>query len=150
MIKNVLITCIVFFISTTISAQDIYKPDKRLNDCIDADILSQMVSSKSELIPYYNYYIDHSYYVVDLKKAEKEVTGKDIHTVVSRAIGNKVTVLFNEISYTKETFNPLKYNFNIMMNSFVTYIWKEAGIALVFYPQSQISAAYKEASHKEK
>jgi len=127
----------------TLSAQDIYKADKRLNDCFTSQQISQMESSKSELIPYYNYYLNHSYYVVDLKKAAKEVTGKDIHTVTVRTNGSETPALFNETKYSKDTFNPLKYNFNLLSNYFVTYVWKEAGVAIVFYPLSQISNSYK-------
>ena len=143
MLKNIIISCIALFVCTTISAQDTYKPDKRLSEVFSQTDLSQMESSRSELIPYYNYYLDHSYYMVDLKKAFKEVTGKDIHTVTARTNGLETPALFNETKYSKETFNPLKYNFNLLSNYFVTYIWKEAGIAIVFYPLSQISNSYK-------
>jgi hypothetical protein len=147
MLRNIVITCIALFLSTTISAQDNYQPDKRLSDCFSAEELSQMVAGKSDLIPYYNYYLDNSYYAVDLKKAEKEVTGIDIHTVFNRTL-NKET--FKMTSYSKETFNPLKYNFNLQKDSYVTYIWKEAGVAIVFYPLSHISNAFKEISKNNK
>jgi hypothetical protein len=141
MLRNIIITCIALFVFTAINAQDIYKPDKRLSDCFTPEDLSQMVTEKSELIPYYNYYLDNSYYAVDLKKAEKEVTGIDIHTVLNRNLGKET---FNMTSYSKETFNPLKYNFNLQKDGYVTYIWKEAGVAIVFYPLSHISNAFKE------
>ena len=147
MLKNIVITCIALFVSATISAQDIYQPDKRLSDCFTAEEISQMVTGKSDLIPYYNYYLDNSYFTVDLKKAEKEVTGIDIHTVTNRAL-NKET--FKMASYSKEAFNPLKYHFNLQKDSYVIYIWKEAGVAIIFYPLSHISNAFKELSKNNK
>jgi hypothetical protein len=149
MLKYILISFFTIGLFTSISAQDIYKPDKRLYDCISAEELSQMETSKSELIPYYNYYLDHSYYVVKLKTAAKKVTGTDIHKVSSRTLGTGTPVKFSMTSYSKETFNPLLYNFNLQMTGFITYIWEEAGVAIVFYPLSQISRAYKEKSNQQ-
>jgi hypothetical protein len=144
--KNFLITCVALFLFTSLSAQDAYKPDKRLYDCFFDEDIAMMESSKSELIPYYNYYLDHSYYVVNLKTAEKEVTGTDIHTVTSRIVWKEASATFDLTTYTKETFNPLAYNFNLQKDSYITYVWKEAGVAIVFYPLSHISNAFKEVS----
>jgi hypothetical protein len=145
MIKHFTTTCSALFLFIMVSAQDIYKPDTRLSDCFSSAEISQMVATKSELIPYYNYYLNNSYYAVDLKKAEKEFTGIDIHTVMSQTMGNEAKH-FLEVSYSKETFNPLLYHFNLQKDSYVTYIWKEAGVAIVFYPLSYISNAFKELS----
>jgi hypothetical protein len=146
MIKNFLISCIALFMFSSISAQNTYKPDKRLYDCFYDEDIAMMEGSKSELIPYYNYYLDHSYYVVYLKTAAKEVTGTDIHTVTSRIISKNPGTTFDMTTYSKETFNPLGYNFNLQKDSYVTYVWKDAGVAIVFYPLSYISNAFKELS----
>jgi hypothetical protein len=148
MLKRLFLYCIAIGLYSSISAQDIFKPDKRLYDCFSTEELSRMEASKSDLIPYYNYYLDHSYYVVELKSAKKKVTGADIYSVLSRTSGTEVPVKFNMKSYSKETFNPLRYDFNLQMTGFVTYIWEEAGVAIVFYPLQQISNAYKELSKK--
>jgi len=142
MIKKFAGLCIALFIVGNLSAQSLYKADQRLSDCFSQEYIAQLENSNSELIPYYNYYLDNSYYVVDLKSVGKEVTGADIHTVlVSDDSG--VKNYFSETAYSKEKFNPLKYHFNLSSNSFTTYVWKEAGIAIVFYPLSHISADYK-------
>jgi hypothetical protein len=150
MLKHLVIASIALFMFTSINAQDNYKPDKRLSECFTSEELSQMVSSKSELIPYYNYYLNHSYYAVNLKTAQKKVTGTDIHTVTERTNGKEAGAKFNMSTYSKETFNPLKYNFNLQRIGFITYIWKEAGVAIVFYPLQQISNAYKAFTKKTK
>jgi hypothetical protein len=143
MLKNTIIPIILLFVFTSLSAQNLSVPDKRLNDCFTQAELSKLVSEQPELIAYYNYYLDHSYYVVYLKKASKPVTGTDIHTVKSRTNGSETPVLFKDTKYSKETFNPLKYNFKLELHSFATYLWKEAGVAIVFYPISNFSADYK-------
>jgi hypothetical protein len=148
MLKHLLVCCIAIGLFTSISAQDIYKPDKRLYDCFTAEELSQMEASKSELIPYYNYYLDHSYYVVTLKSAEKPITGRDIHQVNSAV--SQTSQKFNEKTYSKETFNPLKYNFNLELHNSVTYLWKEAGIAIIFRPNYVISSDFKNYFEKLK
>ncbi len=146
MLKHITTLCIALFWLTGLSAQDNYKPDKRLYDCFPADEISQMESSRSALIPYYNYYLENSYYVVDLKSAAKEVTGIDIHTVSSQTVGSQPATKFSASSYSRQTFNPLQYHFNLQKDSYVTYIWKEAGVAIVFYPLSYISNAYMQLS----
>lgn len=142
MIKKLAVLFIALLITGTLNAQGLYKADQRLSDCFSQEYITQLENSNSELIPYYNYYLDNSYYVVDLKSVGKEVTGANIHTVlVSDNSGGKK--YFSETSFSKEKFNPLKYHFNLSANSFTTYVWKEAGIAIVFYPLSHISADYK-------
>ena len=143
MLKYIYYSGIILFLCTSISAQEIYKPDKRLYDCISSEDLNQMEASASELISYYNYYLDNSYYVVDLKTAEKKVTGTDIHSVKTQTTGTETSRYFTEKVYSKKTFNPLLYNFTLEMNSFTTYIWNEAGVAIIFYPLNQISDNYK-------
>lgn len=139
----------MLFVFTALVAQNNYKADKRLYEVFSSDYISQLEASKSELIPYYNFYLDNSYLVVDLKSASKEVTGVDIHIIKSIANGTQPPQSFNEISYSKETFNVLKYNFDLSSNSFITYIWKEAGKALVFKPLPQIAAEYKFISKQQ-
>jgi hypothetical protein len=147
MIKKLSGLFIALFIIGNLSAQSLYKADQRLSDCFSQEYIAQLENSNSELIPYYNYYLDNSYYIVDLKSVGKEVTGTDIHTVL--AIDNSgVKNYFSETVYSKEKFNPLKYQFNLSSNSFITYVWKEAGIAVVFYPLSHISANFKKSLKK--
>jgi len=142
--KKLVSLLIALFVFTNLSAQDLYKADSRLSECLGNEFISQLESSRSDLIPYYNYYLDNSYYVVKLNSLEKEVTGTDIHTVLKQSKNPNEKVYFSEKTYTKEKFNPLNYNFNLSSNSFTTYIWKEAGIAIIFYPLSHISADFKD------
>ena len=111
--------------------------------CLSDNFITQLENSKSELLLYYNYFLENSYYVVDLKSVDKPVTGTDIHTVKLRSDIPGEVQKFSEKNYKKEKFNPLKYDFSLSMNSFTTYLWKDAGIAIVFHPLSHISADFK-------
>jgi len=145
--KKLLMGLLTLFICTAVCAQKNYKADKRLYDVFSSEYIAQLEASKSELIPYYNYYLDNSYYVVTLKSAAKQLTGLDIHIVTSAV--SQTTQNFNEKTYSRETFNVLKYNFDVSSKNFITYIWNEAGIAVVFKPLLYISAGYKKFSKQQ-
>lgn len=143
MIKKIVVLFFVLFIYGNISAQDLYKADPRLKECLSDDFITQLENSKSELLLYYNYFLENSYYAVNLKSVDKPVTGADIHNVKIKSDISGEVKKFSEKNYQKEKFNPLKYDFSLSMNSFTTYLWKDAGIAIVFYPLSHISADFK-------
>lgn len=145
MIKKISGLIFALFIFGNLSAQNNYKADQRLTECLGQAYVSELENSNSELISYYNYYLENSYYAVDIKSAEKEITGTDIHSVLLQTDKPGEKIYFMETTYVKENFNPLKYQFNLSANSFTTYLWKEAGVAIVFYPLSQISANFKES-----
>lgn len=117
-------------------------PDPRLYQCFEKTYIDNLLVNNPEMIAYYNYYLDHSYYVASLK-AEKEVTGKDIHNVEKKSKdGNITNVKFSETKYNAKTFNVLKYNFETGYLLAPNYIWKEAGIVIVFYPEKSIKEEF--------
>lgn len=120
---------------------DPYTPDTRLSEVMSKDYLQQLSNERSELILYYNYYLENSFIVLNLNQ-EKQVSGIDIHTVnYSRNSGK--TGLFDESSFNANTFNVLKYDFPTNLEKYTTYVWKEAGVALVFYPARQLETNFK-------
>lgn len=121
---------------------DLYKPDPRLYQCIDRAFLDKLQAEKSELIIYYNFYLENCYYTAPLK-AEKAASGIDIHTVTLKKQTEGKTARFNERYFDKKKFNPLKYNFNFGMSIFTAYIWEEAGIAVICRSSEAIAASYK-------
>jgi hypothetical protein len=118
-----------------------YAPDPRLYECMEKSYADQLSSGRPELILYYNYYLDHSYNVVSLK-LEKPVTGIDIHTVMLSGGDPAHPAYFAEKKYIAGKFNPMKYDFVRAMDSFTTYIWKEAGIAIEFIPMRHFQAQF--------
>jgi hypothetical protein len=150
-LKQRLLGTVLLLISIPVCAQvsiDIYKPDPRLYECLGKTYIDRLSADKSELIPYYNYYLDHSFYVASMK-ADKPVTGIDIHTVRSAASKSFPGKPFSEKEFIKGKFNPLKYNFTRALDGFTTYIWKEAGVALVFYPQRQFQEQFDDYLKKQ-
>jgi hypothetical protein len=122
--------------------------DQRLYDCFSENEINDIIQQNPKLIEYYNFYLDNSYYVVSLSESEKPVTGEDIHKVTIKSNDNVLTAYFDEKTFSKEKFNPLKYNFKLDKNRYNIYIWKEANVAIVFYPLNMISSYYKEYNNK--
>lgn len=119
-----------------------YTPDPRLYQVMEKSYIDQLFIDKPELVLYYNYYLDHCYYVAKLDN-EKPVTGIDIHTVAWNSDLN-TDKKFTERTFDANTFNVLKYSFSRDLDRFTTYVWKEAGIALVFIPQRHFQAQFED------
>lgn len=125
-----------------------YKADSRLIICLGKDAVQELVDSKSDLLLYYNFILNHSYYTTSLNQ-EKEVTGTDIRKVsIKSEFAGKAPATFNESKFDPATFNPLLYEFAPELNSFKTYVWKSAGIAIIFKPISHVEAEFKEWMNK--
>jgi hypothetical protein len=128
----------------SLSAQtgnDPFSPDPRLLQVIEPTQLAQLQKDKPELILYYNYLLDHCYYVVQLN-AVKPVTGTDIHTVSLKGSPAK----FSEKTFRQSDFNVMKYDFSRDLDRYTTYVWKEAGVALVFHPLRHFQASFADYS----
>lgn len=135
---NVLIIISLFLNFSLHSQTNTIKPDARLFQCYSKQYVDNLLKTNPEQISYLNYYLDNSYYIVSLK-SEKPIEGIDIHTLISKSSKIK----FSEITYSKGSFNILKYNFYFSNLSALTYIWKEAGIAIVLLPEKHIKENYK-------
>lgn len=139
--KSVTFSLVVTFLmifSLNLAAQGQVFPDSRLYDAFGKKYVDELMKSDPGKIDFYNYYLDNAYYTVSLN-LPKPVTGIDIHTVVLKSDNTKT---FNSKTFSKKLFNPLKYDFKTEENNFVTYIWNEAGIAVIFHPMSHIRADY--------
>jgi hypothetical protein len=138
----VFLTVIIFSINA-ISQNTKVNADSRLYQCYDSSYVHQMMTNNPPLVAYYNFYLDNAFYVVQLNQA-KPVTGVDIHTVkLNDDLAKGKTVYFNEKTFDALKFNVLKYSFGTNDVNFITYIWKEAGIALVFLPRNKFADAYQ-------
>jgi len=138
-----LLLCIQIYPVLSQVSDQLYTPDSRLYQCMDKSYVDQLSGEKSEVLLYYNFYLDNSYYIASLK-AEKPVTGIDIHTVTLNEKSGGPVKFFNERTYASGTFNPLKYNFTRSLENFTTYVWKEAGVAIIFIPQRQFQERFLE------
>lgn len=114
-------------------------PDKRLYEVYSSDEINRMLNSDLKQLEYLNYYLDNCYYVVSLNNSQKPIEGIDIKLVTDKKTGKN----FNEKTYLKGNFNVLKYNFNTGDTYALTYVWKEAGIAIVFRPEKHIKEDFE-------
>ena len=140
---------ITLFLSSAVFAQQKNTtPDARLYQCYEKAYLDNLIATNPEQIQFLNYYLDNAYYVTSLK-AEKPVTGIDIHILFEKSKKGVVTKTpFKEKIYNKASFNVLKYNFQTGFLDTPTYIWKEAGIAIVFCPEKHIKEDFKNYNNK--
>lgn len=109
------------------------KPDARLYQCYSKQYIDNLLKTNPEQISYLNYFLDNSYYTVNLKDAKKAIEGIDVATLQKTTDKSK----FTEVKYDKSTFNVLLYNFSFGDIPY-TYVWKSAGIALVLRPERHI------------
>ncbi len=143
-ISTYLFITALFFSSSAFSQNNNVAPDARLYQCYEKAYLDNLVKTNPEQVQYLNYYLDNAYYVASLK-AEKPVTGIDINTLFEKSKKGIVTkISFKEKVYNKTNFNVLKYNFQTGHLATPTYIWKEAGIAIVFRPEKHVKEDFKQ------
>jgi len=101
--------------------------------------IDNLLKTDPAKVSFYNYYLENSYYTAPLN-LPKPVTGTNIHTVTLKSDNSK---FFEGQVFDKKTFNPLNYDFKVDQSNFTTYIWQEAGIAIIFHPMNHIQADYK-------
>jgi hypothetical protein len=140
----------MFIGSAAISQNKTVIPDSRLYQCFEKSYLDNLMKTDPQQILYLNYYLDNSYYVASLK-AEKPVTGIDIHSLYLKNKKAELTsTAFNLSAYNKASFNVLKYNFKTGDYETPCYIWKEAGIAIIFRPEKHIREDFEMIQKKGK
>ncbi|MFZ4413794.1 MAG: hypothetical protein ACOYOV_11975 [Bacteroidales bacterium] len=133
---------------TTFAQTKIVKADIRLYQCFEKTYLDNLIKTDPEQVLFLNYYLDNAYYTASLV-SEKPVTGIDINTLFEKSKkGTLTSIAFNEKTYNKSSFNVLKYNFQTGFLDTPTYIWKEAGIAIVFRPEKHIREDFKQLNKK--
>lgn len=139
------LVAVLLFSTSVFSQSKNVTPDARLYQCYEKAYLDNLIKTNPEQIQYLNYYLDNAYYVVSLKNAEKPITGIDINTLFEKSKKEVVTsISFKEKVYKKASFNVLKYNFQTGFLDTPTYVWKEAGIAIVFRPEKHIKEDFNQ------
>jgi hypothetical protein len=127
------------------NAKNNIKPDSRLYDCFTKEYVNDLVKNP-RLLLYYNFYLDHSYFV-RTSTPDKPVVGTDISTV-KLALDEKgeSSGSFNEdiANFNEKAFNPLKYNFVTDNENFTVFTLGNTGKAIVFYPQKRFAEMYNE------
>ena len=147
-ISKCLFITILLFNTSLFSQSNPVVADARLYQCYEKAYLDNLIKTDPEQVQFLNYYLDNAYYVASLK-AEKPVTGIDIHLLFEKSKNGVISkVPFKEKVYNKASFNVLKYNFQTGFLDTPTYIWNEAGIAIVFRPEKHIKEDFKQKNKK--
>ncbi len=145
----ILIFLAVFFFRNSF-AQNItnnISPDPRLYECFDSAYIQRTLSGNPEGIIYYNYLLDHSYFIAENDPSKPTTNALDIYKVKKKDLKKTgKTEFFNEdlSSFNPKKFNVLSYNFIYDFNKYTTYKLGNTGKLLVFYPKSVFIQMYNE------
>jgi len=144
-LRNTLLLISLFLFLNVQSQTITVKPDSRLYQSYSKEYIENLLKTNPSQISYLNYFLDNSYYTVSLN-SEKPIEGIDIKTLQN----NSDKKQFAELKYNKSSFNILKYNFYFSDLSALTYIWKEAGIAIILRPEKHIKEDFKVISNNNR
>jgi len=137
---------LAFITETAISQNTVnISPEPRLYECFDSAYVQRTLDRNPETIIYYNFYLDNSYYLSENNPEKPTIEAIDIFKVKKINYKNSgIPEFFNENLTTFDTkkFNPLKYEFAIDFNKYITYKLGNTGKLLVFYPKSVFIQMY--------
>lgn len=127
-------------------AQSGTKVDQRLYDVYETSHIENLKVKNPELLKYYTYFLDNSYYILDLP-AGKENAYQSIYNVKAAEIkGQPSKENFNEdpaiVGTTK--FNPLKYEFIRDKSKRIGYKLGKQNKAVIFYSEDEFSKMFNE------
>jgi len=148
-ITIVLIFIAVFFLRNSFAqnTNNSIIPDSRLYKCFDSSYVQQTLKGDQEGIIYYNYLLDHSYFIAKNDPSKPSTDALDIYKVkkIDFKKSGKIE-FFNEdlSSFNQKTFNVLIYDFVTDFNKYTTYKLGETGNLIVFYPKYVFIQMYNE------
>ncbi len=125
-------------------AQQEIRPDPRLYECFSREYVESL-NEQPRLLLYYNFFLDHAYFVSDADG--KAPQGTDIREVTYREPdenGNFKPFDEDLSKFDPAKFNVLKYDFRIRKDLYTHYKLGDTGKVLVFLPQEQFTAKYNE------
>lgn len=144
MVRNILMAFGVLLCFNLFAQQKAVKPDPRLSECFTQEYIQQL-KNQPKLLAYYNYFLDHSYFIANADPA-KPVESTDIREVLTQdnGLGNggKAFDLDAE-KINFKTFNPLKYAFVTNSERTVFYRLGNSGKLIGFYPVMVFDRMYK-------
>ncbi|MHC1706288.1 MAG: hypothetical protein AB9842_02070 [Bacteroidales bacterium] len=120
------------------------KADPRLYECFPKNYVDGL-SENPRLLLYYNFYLDHSYFISEPKG--KAGQGIDITTVRYKEPGPDGQVkYFNEDlnHFNPKKFCALKYNFRPSPEGYTHYILGNTRKVMIFYPAQDFTKKYNE------
>jgi hypothetical protein len=140
MFKHFFLSCITIVLYTSIYAQDIDKPDKRLYEAFGKENVEFLLLNNPDIIKYYNYYLDNAFVLVQ-HNIEKT---SSIIQKYPRLILKDPSFSYDipDISKGTKSINILKYIYELKHDESSTYWIDKSGIAIVFYSTKTIAENY--------
>ena len=122
-------------------------PDQRLYQCFDSSYVQRLLDGDKEGVIYYNYLLEHSYFISKNDLSKPTTDALDIYKVKKNDINKSgKTEFFKEdlSSFNPKTFNVLMYVFASDFNKYTTYKLGNTGKLLIFYPKNVFIQMYNE------
>ncbi|MBT6685226.1 MAG: hypothetical protein HOB05_02760 [Bacteroidetes bacterium] len=133
-IFSVILLCLLIIdISATAQnkSSDIFSPDNRLFDCFENSYIEMLQEKNPSLIMYYNFFLDSSYYVVDLPAEKQEFVNK----LESLDLGNDQDI---------KCVNVLKYDIKLDFEKITYFRLGNTQKMIVFYSGKELFEKYND------
>lgn len=126
----------------TISAQNNSSvPDQRIIDAYGTTYTNKLIAQSPQRIAYLNYFLDHSYVIVE----RASFAGEKMAKVSTVDLNNKHTGLTTRPNFDVNSFNVLQYNFKRNRKIKTQYRIDNTNKVLVFYSEEEITNAFNQS-----
>ena len=127
---------------STISAQtNSSSPDQRIIDVYGTTYTNKLVAQNPDRIAYLNYFLDHSYEIVE----RASFVGEKMAKVSTVDLNNKHTALTSRPNFDVNSFNVLQYNFKRNRKIKTQYRIDNTNKVIVFYSEEEITNAFNQS-----
>jgi len=116
-------------------------PDQRIIDAYGTEHTNKLVTQAPERIAYLNYFLDHSYVIVERASS----IGEKIAKVSSVDLRNKSNTLITRPNFDVNNFNVLQYNFKRNRKIKTQYRVDNTNKVIIFYSEEEIAEAFNQS-----
>ena len=116
-------------------------PDQRIIDAYGTEHTNKLVTQAPERISYLNYFLDHSYVIVERASS----LGEKIAKVSSVDLRNKSNTLITRPNFDVNNFNVLQYNFKRNRKIKTQYRVDNTNKVIIFYSEEEIAEAFNQS-----
>lgn len=137
--KKIALLCSFFLLVFSPLMAQTPVPDSRLSEVFSEKYIERALFYNPQVIDYWNYYLDHSYEIVDGIPADKLATYQDLAEVVK-------TKQDFQASLSENDFNVLMFAPILYKDKESAYRMGDTGKLIVFYSKDDFLAAFNAAS----
>jgi hypothetical protein len=140
MLKHLFIYCIAIGLFTSISAQEVHTPDKRLYEAFGKENVEFLLINNPAIIDYYNYYLDNAFVLVQHNPEKISSIVQKYPQLLLKDPSFSYDI--PDISKGTKSINILKYVYDLKKDESSTYWIDKSGIAIVFHSSKTIMENY--------